>query len=272
MARFLCAVHAPDAAPLSYALVEVQNDGDTPTYAVRDLRRVSGDDAIQSVLNSLTSERQYVGQTVVVTSGGQASADAIHAVGPSAVAVTLGSGDADAHDVTAQVLVDTFERLYRDGAVDVPGSLDAASEAVDALYSAADLEAAAPDSDRDADGDLDDGLDGASTTLAGTSVPGDGPSPTVVEQSGREANVSTEVIDAPLSRDEATALAVDAREDRARIAADTGATVDLGDHEDVALALALAVWYGEASRDSLPQTDQADEANTKRTNRHNGRR
>ena len=48
--------------------------------------------------------------------------------------------------------------------------------------------------------------------------------------------------------------------------------MDLGDHEDVALALALAVWYGEASRDSLPQTDQADEANTKRTNRHNGRR
>ena len=72
--------------------------------------------------------------------------------------------------------------------------------------------------------------------------------------------------------DEATALAVDARENQARIAADTGATVDLGDHEDVALALALAVWYGEASRDSLPQTDQADEANTKRTNRHNGRR
>ena len=60
--------------------------------------------------------------------------------------------------------------------------------------------------------------------------------------------------------------------EKIRIAADTGATVDLGDHEDVALALALAVWYGEASRDSLPQTDQADEANTKRTNRHNGRR
>ena len=43
----------------------------------------------------------------------------------------------------------------------VPGSLDVASAAVDALYRAADLEAAAPDSDRNDDGDLDTG----STTL-----------------------------------------------------------------------------------------------------------
>ncbi|WP_420454604.1 hypothetical protein [Rubrivirga sp.] len=271
MARFLCAVHAPDAAPRSYALVEVMADGPAPTYAVRDLRRVSGDAPIQAVLDAVNSEKQYAGQTTVVTSGGQRSADAIHEVGPSAVAVTVGSGDIDAHDVSAQVLVDTFERLYRAGAVEVPGTLDAATEAIDAIYGSADLEAAAPDSDRNADGDLVDSADGASTTMAGTEVPGSGPSPAVIEQSGSEANVSTEVIEAPITPDEATAAAVDARESRGRIAADTGAAVDLGDHEDVALALALACWYGEASRDNLPQTDKADEALANRVNRPNPR-
>ncbi len=269
MARFLCAVHAPDAAPRSYALVEVLADGPEPTYAVRDLQRVSGDDPIQAVLRAIHAEKQYAGQTTVVTSGGQRSADAIHEVGPSAVAVTLGAGDNDAHDVSAQVLVDTFERLYRAGAVEVPGTVDAATEAIDAMYGSADLEAAAPDSDRDADGDLDESLDGASTTMAGTSVPGSGPSPAIIEQSGNEANVSTEVIDAPISPDEASAAAVDGRVSRGRIAADTGDAVDLGNHEDVALALALACWYGEASRDGLPQTDKADEALANRVNRRN---
>ncbi|WP_412062868.1 hypothetical protein [Rubrivirga sp. IMCC45206] len=264
MARFLCAVHAPNATPRAYALVEVM---DGPTYAVRDLRRVSGDDPIQSVLKALNSERQYAGQTTVVTTGGQKAADAIHAVGPSAVAVHVGSGNNDAHDVSAQVLVDTFEGLYRAGAVDAPGSIDAASEAVEAMYAAADLEAAAPDSDRNGDGDIDASEDGASTTLAGTSVAGSGPSRAVIEQSGNAANVSTEVIDAPLSPDEATAMRIAAMENQGRVAADTGATVDLGDHEDVSLALALACWYGEVSRDGLPQTDQADRAMANRVNR-----
>ncbi len=267
MARFLCAVHAPDATPRAYALVEIMADGPAPVYAVRDLRRVTGDDPIQTVLRAANSEKQYAGQTTVVTTGGQRAADAIHEAGPSAVAVHVGSGDNDAHDVSAQVLIDTFERLYRAGAVEVPGTLDAATEAIDAIYGSADLEAAAPDSDRDADGDIDASEDGASTTMAGTSVPGSGPSPAVIEQSGSEANVSTEVIESPLSPDEASAAAVEARQNRGRIAASTGADVDLGDHEDVALALALACWYGEASRDSLPQTDKADEALANRVNR-----
>jgi len=250
MARFLCAVHAPDATPRAYALIEVT---DGPTYVVRDLREVSGDDARQSVLDLLTSEPQYVGQTTVVTTGGQRAADAFHDVGPSAVAVTLGAGDAAAHDVSAQVLVDTFERLYRAGAVEVPGTLDAASAAIEAMYTEADLDAAAPDSDRDAEGDLDD--EGAS------------PDATVVEQSGSEANVSTEVIERPITTDEASAAAVDARQPQARTAASTGAEVDLGKVEAVALALALGCWYGETSRDDLPQTDRADDALANRVNR-----
>ena len=249
MARFICALHAPDATARAFALVEVMG-GPEPTYAVRDLRAVS---SASEVLRALAAEPQYAGHTTVVTSGGQRSADAVHEHGPSAVAVTVGAGDTDAHDVSAQVLVDTFERLYRAGAVDVPGSLDAASRAVDAMYRAADLDAAAPDSDRTDDGDLD--------------VDGEAPGPVVIEQSGSEANVSTQVIKAPVTAAEASAAAVDADERVARIAAHTGAEVDLGDAEPVALALALACWYGEASRDSLPQTDKADEALANRVDR-----
>jgi len=263
MARFLLAVHAPEATPRAFALVEVLADGGAPTYAVRDLRRVTADDPLKAVRDVLTSETQYVGQTTVVMSGGQASVDALHEHGPSGVAVHIGSGDDDAHNVPAQVLVDTFEGLYRAGAVEVPGTLDAATEAIDAVYSAADLEAAAADSDRDAAGDLDSG----STTLAGTAVPGDGPSPTVIEQSGSAASLSTEVIDRPLGTDEISTAAAAAQASVGRIAAQTGGPVDLGDHEDVALALALACWYGEASRDGLPQTDKADEARANRVNR-----
>lgn len=261
MARFICAVHSADATPQTAALVEVL---DGPSYAVRALRRVDGVDALTSML---ASEPQYAGQTTVVTTGGQRAADAIHEHGPSAVAVTLlggRSGDADAHDVSVQVLVDTFERLYRDGAVTIPGTLDAASAAVDALYAASDLDAAAPAGDRDANGDLEAG----STTMAGTTIPGSGPSPTVVEQSGSAAPVSTEVVKAPVTADEASAAAVDARESVGRVASSTGAPApDLGEHEAEALALALACWYGEASRDSLPATDKADEAIANRVNR-----
>lgn len=262
MARFLCALHAPDATPRSFALIEVM---DGPTYAVRDLRTVS---SAADVLSAVSGEPQYAGQTTFVATGGQKAVDALHEHGPSAAAVTLTDGasaDSDAHDVSLQVLVDTFERLYREGAVDVPGTLDAASTAIEAMYTVSDLEAAAPDSDRSDDGDLDED---SSTTLAGTDVAGDGPSPSTVEQSGSAENVSTEVIDAPIQPAEATAAAVDGDVRVGRIATATGAAApDLGEHADTAIALALACWYGEASRDDLPQTDKADEALANRVNR-----
>ena len=258
MARFLCAVHAPDATARAFALVEVMDDG--PTYALRDLRAVEDFDAIAK---ALASEPQYAGQTTVVASGGQKAVDAIHEHGPSGVAVHLGTGAGDAHDVSHQELADTFERLFRAGAIDLPGSLDGASDAASALHAAADLEAAAPDSDRDESGDLDD--DGASDTMAGTTVQGDGPSPSVVEQSGSAANVSTETIEAPVTADEASAAAVDSDTEIARTATDTTREVELSD--DLAISLALACWYGETSRDTLPQTDKADEAMANRVNR-----
>lgn len=269
MAQFICAVHAPDATPRAFALVEQLPGGAAPTYAVRDLRALSGDDPTQTVLDVLSSEPQYAGQTEFVVTGGQKAADALHDRGPSAAAVTLTgdtSGDSDAMDVPVQVLVDTFERLYRDGAVTVPGTLDAASGVIETLYTVADLDAAAADSDRDASGDLDD--DGETDALSGASYSGDGPDPSVVEQSGSEANVSTETIEAPINTDEASAAAVEASERVARIASATGDPApDLGEHEATALALTLACWYGEATRDDLPATDKADEAITNRVNR-----
>ncbi len=257
MADFICAIHAPDATPRAFALVEQLPGGAVPTYAVRDLRALSGDDPTREVLDALSSEPQYAGQTEFVTTGGQRAADALRQRGPSATAVTLtGSapGDADAMDVPAQVLVDTFERLFREGAVTVPGTLDAASDVIDTLYTVTDLDAAAPGSDRDRDGDLDD--------------EDQGPDPTIVEQSGSAANVSTATIKAPITADEASAAAVDAERRVARLASATGAPApDLGQHEATALALTLACWYGEATRDDLPVTDKADEAITNRVNR-----
>lgn len=267
MARFLCALHAPDATPRAFALVEQLPGTDGPVYAVRDLRMLHGDDPARTIFDAVASEPQYAAQTTFVTTGGQRAADALHEHGPSAVAVTLtgdASGDADAMDVSAQVLVDTFQRLYRASAVDTPGSLDAVSQAVDALHRAADLDAAAPGSDRDDSGDLDT----ETGTLGSASYEGDGPKPRVVEQSGSEKNVSTEIIEAPITPDEATAAATDARERVARIASSSGGPApDLGEHEATAIALALACWYGEASRDDLPATDKADEAIANRVNR-----
>lgn len=261
MARFLCALHAPDSTPRAYALLEVMTSGPEPVYAVRDLRTVSGDDAWASVLEAVNNEPQYAGQTTFVSTGGQKAVDALHEHGPSAAAVTLtgdNSADVDAQDVSLQVLVDTFEGLYRAGAVEVPGTVDAASAAIDAMYSAADLEAAAPDSDRDASGDVNGS---SSETLSGDQVMGDGPDPSVIEQSGSAANVSTEVVENPISMDEASAIAVDSQIRHARVASFTGAAApDLGDAADTAIALALGCWYGETSRDELPQTDKADEA------------
>lgn len=263
MARFFCAVHAPDATPRAFALVEQMPGDDGPTYAVRDLRAVSGDDPTQTILDALAAEPQYAAQTTVVMTGGQEAVDALHERGPSAVAVTLiddASADADALDAPLQVLVDTFEWVFRDGDVEIPGSLDdGASGAVAALHAEADLEAAGPGSDRDADGDL---RTDESETMAGTRVSGDGPDAVRVEQSGNEEQVSTEKVQAPVTMSEASAAAVDTLGLRAgRVAASTGGPVpDLGDDADVAVALALAVWYGETVRDELPATDKLDEA------------
>ena len=269
MSSFLCALHAPSGTPTALALVE-RRSGESPSYAVRALRTLSGDDPIRDLTSLLASEPQFVANATVVTTGGQAVADAIHERGPSAVAVSLldgAAGVSDAHDVSTQTLVDTFERVYRAGDVEIDASLDLASAAANALHAAADLEAAAPDSDRQPDGDLAAGRDGETDALGGASYSGRGPDATVVEQSGSAESVSTETVESPISPAEATAAAVDAQTQAGRTATASAQTADLGKHAGIATALALAVWYGEASRDELPTTDKADEALANRVNR-----
>lgn len=244
MPRFICAVHAPEGSPRSAALVE-QTDG--PAYVVRSLHASATPEALRDLL---ASEPQFVAATMVVTTGGQRGADALHAVGLSASPVRLdvgAGGPGETRRTSLGTLVATFERVYRDGDVTVAGDVDGASDAVAALYAHADLYAAAPDGDRGPSGDLDE-----------TNLPAeDGPNEAIIEQSGNAAALSTTVIDG--DRPASGALTAGSGPlGRVAVATSDGAP-DLGEHADVATALALAVWFGEATRDRTPLTDQADE-------------
>ena len=262
MAQFIAAVHADGDTPRAVALVETDVAASGVTYTVREVRTL-GDDPFDAIGSMLASEPQYVGNTVAVTTGGQKAADALHARGPSAAAVSLRDGessaDRDALDVSRQVLVDTFEMLFRQGAVTVPTPGETASGAVQALYQGADLDNAAPEGERNDEGDLDGDSPG-------------GPDADRIAQSGNAAALSTETVKRPVDAREATAAAVAMEERVGRVAADTGESApDLGEHGDAALALALAVWYGETTADDLPLTDQADEVNSRRDRRNAAR-
>ncbi len=257
MSKFLCAVHTEGATLRAAVLVE---QTDAPAYVVRTIH---ASPTAQDVADLLASEPQYVAATTVIASGGQPGADVLHAVGLTASPVTLdGSGSpATALQTTLGVLVGTFERVYRDGDVHIPGEVDGASDAVAALYTSADLDAAAAGSDRDADGDLDAG---AGTPIGGADAQA-GPNRAIVEQSGNAAGLSTRVVDDRSGRHAAGVIG--ARDtDEGRVAAEPGTAPDLGDRSGVATALALAVWFGEATRDALPRTGQATQAAKARAN------
>ena len=53
--------------------------------------------------------------------------------------------------------------------------------------------------------------------------------------------------------------AVTASADRGREDTRNAGPADLGEHRDLALALALTCWYGEHDASDVPMTDQADE-------------
>ncbi|MFN3597702.1 MAG: hypothetical protein ACK41D_10580 [Rubricoccaceae bacterium] len=260
MARFLCALHATKAAPRAFALVEQQptSPGGEPSYVVRHLAQLPEDEPMRAVLDFVAREQQWAGRVLFVTTGGQRAADALREAGPSAAAVAL-TGDGTSagpgvHATPAAALVNTFVRLFRDGHVEVPGHLDLASEAVAALYRAADLDAAAGDAERDED---DFSLDADAADAA------DGPAPAEVEQSGGAKALSTEEIEGRPEGREAMVLAAEfAEAPRLGLGApgDPSTPPDLGEHADVATALALAVWFGEHLADDLPATDKADEA------------
>lgn len=254
MATFIAAVHTRDGQPVAFALVEQRPGPRGARYAVRRLHPLKGDGALGHVLDDLAEDQEYVGHTTLVVTGGQQAADRFHDAGPSAVPVTLtgpdnGAGGTDALAVSAQVLVDTFERVYRDGDVDVPGALDYGSDAVGALYTASDLEAIVPEREDDTD---------TTEAMSGDTYAGRADTATTVAQSGREAGVSTGVIGDERVSD-ATEMPGTEAPPRGLIAAATGTPPAVGAHADVALALALATWYGEYVADALPVTDQADE-------------
>lgn len=252
MSQFICAVATNGSgAPAAFALAEKQ---DTPTgsrYVVRDLETL-GANAYSTLQARLASSREYAGHVVFVTDGGRKGATAAHdAVGMSAVPVEIvagQSGGADALNVSPAELVDTFEGLYRAGAVEVSASDALVSSALSALYVHGDSDAGGVDDDRYDDEDIP------------TAASLDGPQSTV-RQSGNAVGTSTAVVG------DATAMAAKASLEGGRPAAraDRGfSDVDLGEHRAPALALALATWYGEWSAESVPMTDQA--ARTARRN------
>jgi len=266
MPVFLCAVATDGTDPAAYALVEQNGDGPERTYAVRELSRFGDRDPVAHLQDVLAAGKQYVGRVSVITTGGQRVADLFHGGGLSAIAVETeapASRGADTLSVPEQQLVDTFAALDRYNAIEVPGSVDGASEAIAAMYAAMSDDAGADEAT-----EQEEAL--AESEATGEEVlppPTDGPKPAVVEQSGSEANVSTAQIgntagghrstkDAPFLVTDETGPQ---RHGRVEDGTKAFGRVDLGEHRALALALGLAVWYGEYSTTDLPMTDQADE-------------
>jgi hypothetical protein len=266
MPVFLCAVATDGKAPSAYALVEQNGDGPERTYAVRELGRFGDRDPVAHLQDLLAASKQYVGRVSVITMGGQPLADRFHEGGLSAVAVQTeapASRDADTLIVPEQQLVDTFAALYRDNAVDIPGSLDGASEALAAVYAAMGEDAGADEATEE-----EEALVASEASGEDVKAPAqDGPKPAVVEQSGGSAAVSTAQIGNTAgghrSTKDAPFLVTDElgpqRQGRTEGGSQTFGPVELGNHRGEALALGLAVWYGEYSTTDLPMTDQADE-------------
>jgi hypothetical protein len=249
MPVFICAVSTDGKRPAAYALVEqLKTAGSSRTrYAVRALDRFSDRDPVQQLGDLLATDRQHAGSTILVTTGGQRIADLFHDGGLSAVAVETGGGpsrDGDTISVAEQTLVDTFAGANRRGDVELPGSIDRASEAVAALYAAMSDDAGADDEE-----DFEEFEEDAA--------------PDTIELSGSASSMSTAQIGSDRGEREMGILATGEvqpeRKGHVEDRASSFGSADLGAARDTAVALALAVWYGEYSADQLPTTDQADE-------------
>lgn len=265
MATFICAVSTDDREPVAYALVEQAEPTETTraSYVVRDLGRFGENDPADHLKSLLASEPQMVAHSVVVTTGGQPTADRFQKSGLSAVPVETGGGpsrDGDTISVVEQTLVDTFAAVNRRSSMEVPGTLDSGSEAISALYAAMSDDAGAENASEETEalaarqgGDAD-----------AEAPPEDGPSPDIVEQTGSASRLSTARIggDQPRRGDADSLVTGEVMSERQGLVDDHSRSieaVELGEHRDVSLALALAVWYGEYVADELPTTDQADE-------------
>ena len=272
MSRFICSVYTRKRTPTAFALFEHSAATETARrrYTLRDLR-TAGDDAVQEVADLLASQPQFVGQTTLVVMGGQPAADKFADRGLSAIAVRqVGeTGRAgEALQTSPAALRDTFEHVFRDGDVQVQTAQDLAADAVRALYPSADLEAAAAEptigseasAGEEITGEVQDDA-GLISTMAGTTLPDGRGTEAVIEQSGSAANEGTAVVGSGTNAAGmalANAAAADAAESRVAPSTST-ANLDLGEHQDAALAMALGVWYGEAAGNGPLATDKADE-------------
>ena len=193
MSSFVCGVHVTDGAPAALALFETLS-GAEPRYALRAIREIGSAGALADVL---ASERQYVGAVTVVTTGGDDGVAALHAAASATPYHLTDRPGTPGEVVTGQQLADTFERLFRDGAVETPTSSELATAAFDALHGAADLDAVARDSNREPDGVLLTGVAGSPVeTLDGVVYRGDRATSArladlsrAVERTGREARI-----------------------------------------------------------------------------------
>lgn len=263
MSVFICAISTEGRTPSAFALVEQSPapGGGRPTYTVRDVGRFNDDDPLERLSDLLASGEELTGHTVIVASGGRPTASALGKTGFTTVPVEIGTGasrDGDAIPVAEQTLIDTFQAVYRNSILDTPGSLDHVSEAIHALYSAMSIDAGAGETP-EAYADL--GPEGEGADESDERQPGEHPRPAVIDQSGSETNVSTARVGGrddnrdmlPMSDAEVESERSGLVDDRARVT-DGG---ELGEPRDIALALALAVWYGEYTSDEVPMTDQA---------------
>lgn len=259
MSHFILAVSTSSDTPAAYALAErtTHPERDEADYSIRTFRRFDGDDPVSAVADLLADEEQYAGRTTLVVMGGQGVADRFGEAGLSAVPVLVGaSGSSDALRATEQTLVDTFEAVYRRRTVEMPNEQEETSAVLSALYAAMSTDAGADEASPQMEALARQETTGETTTP----VPADGPSPAVPELSGSSAPLSTAKIGG--DADDRTATvdeAATATADHGLVDARNAGPADLGEHRDLALALALACWYGEFGTDDVPMTDQADE-------------
>ena len=264
MPHFICSVSTASDAPAAYALTEQvpSRDGGRPSYHLRELGRFGSNDPVDVVQDVLADEAQYAGNVTVVVMGGRQAADRFADVGLSAVPVAVGErADGDTLRTSEQTLVDTFASVYRHRAVEMPGTMDHVSDVLAALYNAMSEDAGADEASPEMEALATEETTGEPTEP----IPDDGPNPDVIAQSGSSAALSTAQVGGDESDRDATVdeamTAPDQRrglvDDRNDGPVDFGA--DFGEVRDLALAVALACWYGEYSADELPLTDQADE-------------
>ena len=263
MSQFICAVSTASSSntPAAFVLTEqLTRNGDAePDYAIRDIGRFGESDAVETIQDLLADEEQYAGHVTVVVMGGQKMADRFGKAGLSVVPVEVGGsgGSNDTLRVTEQTLVDTFEAVYRHRTVEMPNEQEDLSAVLAALYGAMSDDAGADEASPQMAALAREQTTGIPTET----VPEDGPKPAVPELSGSSAAVGVAKIGG--DEEDRTATVAEAMTGTApqhglEDSSNAG-TVELGEHRDLALALALSCWYGEFDTDDVPMTDQADE-------------